>query len=176
MVQGLSWQSIDWHAHVDGGEQQKLHGLTGHIANGQVMAIMGPSGSGKTTLLDILAMRKTSGRIGGGVRVDGWDRCPGFFQRASAYIPHEDAFLPTLTVFESLQYHAQMRMPRWSTKEQKQDRIGEVLRLVGLRKALHTMVGGVLPGGLSLRGLSGGEKKRQYCSGNAARANVSICR
>jgi ATP-binding cassette subfamily G (WHITE) protein 2 len=39
-------------------------------------------------------------------------------------------------------------------------RITEVLSEVGLAHAASTIVGGTLPGGLMLRGLSGGERKR----------------
>jgi len=157
---GLSWQDVSWHARVGPAERQVLHSLSGHSHPGQVTALMGPSGSGKTTLLDILAMRKTLGRVEGSVLIDGCDRRPGGFQRASAYIPSEDALLPTLTVGETMHYYAEMRMPPGTSSQVKSARVEEVLKLVGLQKAMRTSVGGALPGGLNLRGLSGGEKRR----------------
>ena len=34
-------------------------------------ALMGPSGAGKTTLLDVLAGRKTGGKIDGAIKLNG---------------------------------------------------------------------------------------------------------
>jgi ABC-type dipeptide/oligopeptide/nickel transport system ATPase component len=48
---------------------------------------------------------------------------------------------------------------KWSPQRRK-DRIREVLSEVGLAHAHRTIVGGMLPGGLMMRGLSGGERKR----------------
>ncbi len=47
----------------------------------------------------------------------------------------------------------------WNTQRRK-ERIREVLSEVGLAHAHRTIVGGTLPGGLMMRGLSGGERKR----------------
>jgi ABC-type multidrug transport system ATPase subunit len=51
-----------------------------------MVALMGPSGSGKSTLLDMLAARKTLGRLRGTVCVNGAPRGPGF-RRISSYVP-----------------------------------------------------------------------------------------
>ena len=48
---------------------------------------------------------------------------------------------------------------KWTTQRRK-ERIREVLAEVGLAHAHRTIVGGTLPGGLMMRGLSGGERKR----------------
>ena len=48
-----------------------LHGIDGHLETGQMLAVIGPSGSGKTCLLDILAERKTIGKISGLRLLDG---------------------------------------------------------------------------------------------------------
>lgn len=50
---------------------QVLHGVDGHLKTGQMLAVIGPSGSGKTCLLDILAERKTIGKISGLRLLDG---------------------------------------------------------------------------------------------------------
>jgi ABC-type multidrug transport system ATPase subunit len=56
-----------------------LHGIDGHLETGQMLAVIGPSGSGKTCLLDILAERKTIGKISGLRLLDGQVRaCVGW--------------------------------------------------------------------------------------------------
>ena len=44
--------------------------------------------------------------------------------------------------------------------DERKARIEDVLRIMGLWKARYTQVGGALPGGILVRGLSGGEKRR----------------
>lgn len=58
-----------------------------------MLALLGPSGSGKSTLLDILAMRKSTGTLGGTVTVNGSPRVSAEFLRLSAYVPQVRDFL-----------------------------------------------------------------------------------
>mmetsp|Transcript_68376 Transcript_68376/g.164104 ORF Transcript_68376/g.164104 Transcript_68376/m.164104 type:complete len:723 (+) Transcript_68376:41-2209(+) len=157
----LSWTDLEWYVKQPGGgaEKQVLFGLDGLVRSGEMLAVMGPSGCGKSTLLDILAMRKSSGRVKGSVRVNGLERRKKHYNRASAYVAQDDTFLPTLTVEETLEYYAALTLPRTS-RSAKNYRINEVLKLVGLERSRKTKVGGTLPGGLSVRGCSGGERKR----------------
>ena len=48
----------------DGDHKRILHGLSGHVRAGQVVAVMGPSGSGKTSLIHVLGGRRESGVSG----------------------------------------------------------------------------------------------------------------
>lgn len=56
------------------GELQLLHNITGSFRPGVLTALMGVSGAGKTTLMDVLACRKTAGRMEGRVWVSAISR------------------------------------------------------------------------------------------------------
>jgi ATP-binding cassette subfamily G (WHITE) protein 2 len=47
---------------------------------------MGPSGSGKTTLLDVLAGRKTEGKVDGSVLFGGRPPSNAFLRRFAGYV------------------------------------------------------------------------------------------
>jgi ABC-type multidrug transport system ATPase subunit len=66
---------------------------------------------GKSTLLDILAARKTVGRLTGRVCVNGAPRTSDFVRRIS-YVPQEDNFMPAMTVQETCALHAALKLPR----------------------------------------------------------------
>jgi ABC-type multidrug transport system ATPase subunit len=118
-----------------------------------------PRPVGKSTLLDILAARKTVGRLTGAVSVNGAPRGSDFVRMIS-YVPQEDNFMPAMTVAETCRLHAALKLPRDTPAEQAATRIDDVLCSMGMLHARDTLVGGELPGGLLLRGLSGGERRR----------------
>lgn len=114
--------------------------------SGQVSVVMGPSGSGKTSLLQSLSGRlsskamsrfKSKGRIM-------FNDSEYNEQLASlvAFVEQEDAHhMPALTVRETLQYAAMLRM-RGYTKSQCYARAEEVMRMLGLKACADNLVGG----------------------------------
>ena len=72
----------------------------------------------------------------------------------------EDVFVPTLSVWEALMFYTQLSLPGDLSMDQRKSRMISVLRTMGLEKVIKTKVGGVLPGGIAVRGVSGGEKRR----------------
>lgn len=138
-------------------EKQVLFDITGSFPAGDFVALMGPSGAGKSTVMDILAMRKTTGRLTGKILINGEPQSKAFLKH-SAYVTQEDLFLPTQTVMETMMYYANLRTT--VSKEEKVARCERILHEVGLWDQRGLNVGGPLPGGIFLRGLSGGQKRR----------------
>ena len=93
-------------------QKQVLHPCSGIAVPGETVALMGPSGAGKSTLLDVLAGRKTAGRLGASaVKMNGRP-CGTLFKRISAYVAQEDVFVPTMTAWETLVFHATLTLPK----------------------------------------------------------------
>jgi ABC-type multidrug transport system ATPase subunit len=65
-----------------------------------------------------------------------------------------------MTTSETMSFYADIILPKTWSKADRRARVVEVLAAMGLKHKQRTMVGGTLPGGLMLRGLSGGERKR----------------
>jgi ABC-type lipoprotein export system ATPase subunit len=91
----LSFENVcyDVRASTSNEQLRLLHSIGGIFRHGRLTALMGSSGAGKSTLLDVLAMRKTSGTVGGEVRLNGWLQEQSSFRRCAGYvevsIPHE---------------------------------------------------------------------------------------
>ncbi|KAI5669832.1 hypothetical protein M9H77_19685 [Catharanthus roseus] len=156
----LTWKDL-WVTVPDkktGGRRAILQGLTGYVEPGQVLAIMGPSGCGKSTLLDTLAGRLDSNtRQKGEILINGRRQALAF--GTSAYVTQDDTLMTTLTVREAVYYSAQLQLPDSMSKSEKKERAESTIRDMGLQEAMNTRIGG-----WSVKGLSGGQKRR-----------VSIC-
>lgn len=87
-----------------------LKGVSGAFRPGVLTALMGVSGAGKTTLMDVLAGRKTSGYIEGRITVSGYPKKQETFARIAGYCEQTDIHSPHVTVYESLQYSAWLRL------------------------------------------------------------------
>jgi len=90
---------------------QLLRDVSGAFRPGVLTALMGVTGAGKTTLLDVLAGRKTGGYIEGTISIEGYPKRQETFSRISGYCEQTDIHSPYLTVYESLQFSAYLRLP-----------------------------------------------------------------
>ena len=81
---------------------------------------------------------------------------------ACTYVPQEIAFPPLQTAYEAVAFSANITLGRdQGGAVVRGSLIHSVLADVGLRgEVVHRPIGGMLPGGVSVRGLSGGERKR----------------
>ncbi|KAJ2805553.1 ATP-binding cassette transporter snq2, partial [Coemansia guatemalensis] len=142
--------------------RQLLHGMSGVVADGEMLLVLGRPGAGCSTLLRVLGNRRgTYRRIDGRVSYGGLD--PETVQRhyrgEVAYNQEDDVHFPTLTVRKTLEFAIQCKMP---SKRMLKDRDGyrrefldTLLDMYGLTGCADTIVGNTF-----LRGISGGERKR----------------
>ncbi|KAM0321918.1 hypothetical protein ACHAQA_009815 [Verticillium albo-atrum] len=131
-----------------------LHHVNASLAHGTLTAIIGGSGSGKTTLLNTMSERMISSRLSqtGSVLFNGNDTVQNV---RHAYMMQQDILLPTLTVRETLQYSADLRLPPPTTAEERMRIVEEVILELGLKECADTRIGNH-----QHRGCSGGEKRR----------------
>ncbi|CAD7961395.1 unnamed protein product [Amoebophrya sp. A120] len=136
--------------------EQLLQDIDLKCERGEVTAILGPSGSGKTVLLNLLTFNtgKKTTNTAKSVTVDGKGVATlQQWMEHCIYVPNiTDLQFPTLTCKQVLTYAA-----RWQSPELIEERVNDVLQLLGLESCQDTQVAGAF--GLA-KGLSGGQKRR----------------
>lgn len=121
---------------------------------GDFVAVMGASGAGKSTLFQLLLgyVEPTSGEL----LLNGQDFhaiLPQIRERIG-YVPQDDLLKENLTVFQNLYFAARLRM-KGASKSQINQRVEEVLDVIGLSDKRDLRVGSVVK-----KVLSGGQRKR----------------
>uniref|UniRef100_A0AAY4ANT2 ABC transporter domain-containing protein n=1 Tax=Denticeps clupeoides TaxID=299321 RepID=A0AAY4ANT2_9TELE len=117
-------------------------------------AILGPTGGGKSSFLDVLAARKDPTGLSGEVLIDGALQPPNF-KCLSGYVVQDDLVMGTLTVRENLRFSAALRLPSSVSQKEKETRVNDLIKELGLSKVADARVGTQM-----IRGISGGERKR----------------
>nr|QNH67909.1 ATP-binding cassette transporter subfamily G-like protein 10 [Brachionus rotundiformis]QNH67911.1 ATP-binding cassette transporter subfamily H-like protein 1 [Brachionus rotundiformis] len=106
-----------------------LDNVSGLAKSGECIAIMGASGAGKTTLLNALNFRNSTRYIiSGKIKLNGKLINGDELSNRCAYIQQDDLFITTLTVKEHLTFMAMLKMGSNFSKEQKIERVHEIIR------------------------------------------------
>jgi ATP-binding cassette subfamily G (WHITE) protein 2 len=155
----LEWKNLTYQLWVGKGKNKYLktilNGVSGAVPSGRLVAVMAPTGGGKTSLINALAGRAAKGGIlSGEIIVNGAPRDRNF-RGISAYVMQDDLLFANLTVRETLEFAAKMRLPREVSDTTKKALMEEIIRELGLTKAENTFIGNEFK-----RGVSGGERKR----------------
>ncbi|OAX80691.1 hypothetical protein ACJ72_04968 [Emergomyces africanus] len=131
-----------------------LNGVSAVMPQGSLTAIIGGSGSGKTSLLNAISGRMNASRVktSGSTIFNGHK---DIHRIRSAYVMQQDVLIPTLTVRETLQYSADLRLPPPTTQEERKQVVEQVILELGLKECADTRVGNS-----AHKGCSGGEKRR----------------
>lgn len=136
------------------GRSTILSDVSGTIKPG-LTAVLGPSGCGKTTLIDIIAGRKSTGKVGGRLCLNGQPMTPSMLRSKVGYVLQDDILPGTATVHEYLMFHAFLRLPGHVTEAQRSNRVKAVLKELNLAAYASVRIGDAFT-----RGLSGGQKRR----------------
>lgn len=155
---------------LDPMRRRVLNGVSGHVKKGEMVAILGASGAGKTSLLSVLSARlDKSSDIAGEVLFQGKPRDPATWKRLTGFVEQDDLMFSALTVQETLQYSADLRLPnRLYNKQERDQRVQDSISMLRLEKCRDTRIGGP-----NQRGVSGGERKR-VAVGTELVADVSV--
>jgi ABC-type multidrug transport system ATPase subunit len=131
------------------------------VRSGEMLALMGPSGAGKTTLLDILSARSKPGIVSGSMSLCGDEISEAKgniagYRNIVGYVSQEDTLLPALTVRETVEFAAMLKLPCAFSRETIAAVVDHLLESLGLLRCQHTLVGD----STRIRGVSGGERRR----------------
>jgi ABC transport system ATP-binding/permease protein len=116
----------------------------------EFIVVVGQSGGGKSTLVDAIAGYRPATQ--GKVLVNGIDVYRNFdaVRNDIGYVPQRDIIHMELTVYQALNFAAQLRMPKDTSKAERHKRIMEVLNELDLTHRKDVQISG----------LSGGQQKR----------------
>ncbi|CAI7757903.1 unnamed protein product [Closterium sp. NIES-53] len=166
----LSFHDLLYEVDVPGMSEPKvlLNSISGFVRPGTMTALMGSSGAGKTTLLDVLAGRKTIGRIRGDILVNSFPKVHDTFARISGYVEQSDIHTPFITIRESLQFSASLRLPATTSRAERALVVQEAMDLLELHDIADTLVGFIGINGLSV------EQAKRLTIGVELVANPSV--
>ncbi|KAH7890070.1 ABC-2 type transporter-domain-containing protein [Phlebopus sp. FC_14] len=136
------------------GEKTILDSVSGHVAAGEVMAVLGPSGAGKTTLVELIAGKAKSGVYSGSIT---FPPLKNGRRPRVAFVPQTDVLPAFLTVREALMFAASLRLPESLSASRKAALVSSVISKLGLNEVAETRIGATDGTG---RGISGGEARR----------------
>jgi ABC-type multidrug transport system ATPase subunit/predicted component of type VI protein secretion system len=129
-----------------------LKGVSISIYPKEFVALVGASGAGKSTLMNALTGFNPANGARSRVLVNGKNLYTHMdeYRSEMGYVPQEDIIHRELTVYKALDYAAQLRMPADTSKQERHQRIMEVLGELGLERQKNNL----------MTALSGGQRKR----------------
>ncbi|ETI55549.1 hypothetical protein F443_01790 [Phytophthora nicotianae P1569] len=109
-----------------------LKGISGYALPGTITALMGSSGAGKTTPMDVIAGRKTGGKISGQTLLNGHSATDLAIRRSTEYCEQMDIHSESATIREALTFSAFLRQGADVPDSSKHDSVNECLDLLDL--------------------------------------------
>jgi ABC-type multidrug transport system ATPase subunit len=105
--------------------------------------------------MDVIAGRKTAGKVEGSIRVNGHPQSFPSFNRLMGYVEQTDIHVGMHTVREAIEFSAKLRLPSGVTDEARGHFVEHLLDELELRPLADRIIGDA-----NVEGLSPGELKR----------------
>jgi ABC-type multidrug transport system ATPase subunit/ABC-type multidrug transport system permease subunit len=119
-----------------------LKGINGYALPGTITALMGSSGAGKTTLMDVIAGRKTGGKVRGDILLNGHPATDLSIRRSTGYCEQMDIHSESATFREALTFSAFLRQGVDVPDSFKYDSVNECLDLLDLHPIADQIIRG----------------------------------
>ncbi|KAL3661159.1 hypothetical protein V7S43_013768 [Phytophthora oleae] len=119
-----------------------LKGISGYALPGTITALMGSSGAGKTTLMDVIAGRKTDGKITGQILLNGHPATDLAIRRSTGYCEQMDIHSESATIREALTFSAFLRQGADVSDSYKYESVNECLDLLDLHPIADRIIRG----------------------------------
>ncbi|KAF0708649.1 Aste57867_6273 [Aphanomyces stellatus] len=123
-------------------ELELLKGVSGVALPGTVTALMGSSGAGKTTLMDVIAGRKTGGKIVGDILLNGYPATDLAIRRCTGYCEQMDIHCESATFREALTFSAMLRQSSDVPTAQKLEHVEDCIRLLEMNNIADFIIRG----------------------------------
>ena len=121
-----------------------------NIKPGELVAIIGGSGAGKSTILNCMCgyLKPTQGEV----YINGVNLYENFdsLKKLVGYVPQSDIVYDNLTLHDMLMYTAKLRLPKDTSKAEREAAIDRAINMVELSEKKDSLI----------RSLSGGQRKR----------------
>ncbi|CAK4841584.1 unnamed protein product, partial [Aphanomyces euteiches] len=119
-----------------------IKGVSGYALPGTVTALMGSSGAGKTTLMDVIAGRKTGGKIVGDILLNGYPATDLAIRRCTGYCEQMDIHCGSATFREALTFSAMLRQSNEIPTATKLAHAEECIRLLEMQNIADKIIRG----------------------------------
>ncbi|KAG7376653.1 hypothetical protein PHYPSEUDO_012949 [Phytophthora pseudosyringae] len=126
------WYSVPMPGGKKGEDIDLLQGVSGYAKPGTMTALMGSSGAGKTTLMDVIAGRKTGGKIRGKILLNGYPANDLAIRRCTGYCEQMDIHSESATIREALVFSAMLRQSTSVPTAEKMESVDECINLLEL--------------------------------------------
>ncbi|GMF26666.1 unnamed protein product [Phytophthora lilii] len=136
------WYSVPMPGGKKGEDIDLLQGVSGIAKPGTMTALMGSSGAGKTTLMDVIAGRKTGGKIRGKILLNGYPANDLAIRRCTGYCEQMDIHSESATIREALVFSAMLRQSASIPASEKVESVEECIALLELRPIVDKIIRG----------------------------------
>ncbi|ETL42007.1 hypothetical protein PPTG_09863 [Phytophthora nicotianae INRA-310] len=136
------WYSVPMPGGKKGEDIDLLQGVSGFAKPGTMTALMGSSGAGKTTLMDVIAGRKTGGKIRGKILLNGYPANDLAIRRSTGYCEQMDIHSESATIREALVFSAMLRQSASVSTKEKMESVDECITLLELGPIANKIIRG----------------------------------